>query len=94
MRVKPGLLRGFAGQVDTASATIHRADVGHEVSAGADGLPGSATQWAARLVGAHIATVEAAIAQNVAGMGAAVRGAGDRYEVEDDTLAGTFTRIF
>ncbi|ORV97514.1 type VII secretion target [Mycobacterium kyorinense] len=94
MRVKPELLRGFAGQVDTASATIHSADVGREVSTAADGLPGSATQWAARLVGAHIAAVEAKIAKNVADMGTAVRGAGDRYEVEDDALAGKFKGLF
>lgn len=94
MRVKPELLRGFAGQVDTASAAIRGADVGREVSAAADGLPGSMTQWAARLVGAHIATVEAKIAENVADMGAAVRGAGGRYEVEDDTLAGKFKGLF
>jgi uncharacterized protein YukE len=94
MRVKPELLRGFAGQVDNASATIHSVDVGHEVSTAADGLPGSATQWAARLVGAHIAAVEAKIAKNIADMAAAVRGAGDRYEVEDDALAGKFKELF
>ncbi|MCV7260358.1 type VII secretion target [Mycobacterium shimoidei] len=94
MRVKPELLRGFAGQVETASAAIRSADVGQTVSTAADGLPGSATQWAARLVSAHIATVEGKIAENIAAMGAAVRGAGDRYEVEDDALAGTFKGLF
>jgi hypothetical protein len=94
MLVNPELLRGFAGQVESASATIRGADVGHMVSTAADGLPGSTTQWAARLAGEHIATVEGKIAKNVADMGSAVHGAGDRYEVEDDTLAGKFKGLF
>lgn len=94
MLVNPELLRGFARQVDTASAAIHSADVGHMASRAADGLPGSTTQWAARLVGEHMAAVEAKIAKNVGDMGLAVRGASDRYEVEDSALAGKFDGLF
>jgi hypothetical protein len=94
MLVNPELLRGFAGQIQTASAAIRGVDVGHLVSTAADGLPGSTTQWAARLVGEHIATVEGKIAKNVADMGSAVHGAGDRYEVEDDVLAGKLKGLF
>lgn len=94
MLVDPELLRGFARQVDAASAAIHRADVGHAAGTAADGLRGSATQWAARLVGEHLTTVEAKIAKNVSDIGVAVRGAGDRYEVEDDALAGKFDGLF
>lgn len=94
MQVKSEILRGVAGQVDTASTKIHSADVGREVTRAADGLPGSTTQWAARVVGEHIAAVEGKIAKNVADMGAAVHGAGDRYEVEDDALAGKFKGLF
>jgi hypothetical protein len=35
-----------------------------------------------------------AISKNVADMGTAVRGAGDRYEVEDNALAGNFDGLF
>jgi hypothetical protein len=35
-----------------------------------------------------------AIAKNVTDIGVAVRGAGDKYEVEDGTLAGAFDGIF
>jgi hypothetical protein len=49
--VNPELLRAFARQVDTASASIRTADVGHKATAAADGIPGSTTQWAMRLVG-------------------------------------------
>jgi uncharacterized protein YukE len=94
MRVDPELLRGFASQVDAASTTIGAADVGRMMSTAADGLPGSTTQWAARLVGEYLATVEGKIAKNVSDMGAAVRGAADRYEVEDDVLAAKFKGLF
>ena len=94
MLVDPELLRGFARQVDTASATISSSDVGHEASTAADGLPGSTTQWAARLVGEHMTLEAKKIAKGVGDMGTAVRGAGDRYEVEDATLAVKFDGLF
>ena len=94
MLVDPGLLRAFAGQVDTASAEIRTTDVGHKATTAADGLPGSTTQWAMRLVGEHLAQRADDIATNVTKMGAAVRGAGDRYEVEDAALAGAFDGVF
>jgi len=34
------------------------------------------------------------IAKNITDMGVAVRGAGDKYEVEDNTLAGAFDGLF
>jgi len=92
--VDPGLLRAFAAQVDTASAGIRSADAGHKATTAADGLPASTTQWAMRLVGEHIAQRADDIATNVTKMGAAVRGAGDRYEVEDAALSGAFDGVF
>jgi hypothetical protein len=94
MEVDPEILRAFAGQVDTASSTIREADVGNKVSTAADGLPGSTTQWAARLVGGHVTEQANSIAANVAEMGQAVRGAGNSYEVTDADLAGSFKGIF
>ena len=35
--MSPDLLRAFAGHVDTASAAIRNADVGHTASSAADG---------------------------------------------------------
>lgn len=92
--VDPDILRAFADQVDSASATIREADVGNNAAAAGDGLPGSSTQWAARLVGAHLGEQANAIASNVTKMGSAVRGAGNTYEVTDSDLAGSFTGIF
>ncbi|MGV0837830.1 hypothetical protein ABQE92_19820, partial [Mycolicibacterium thermoresistibile] len=57
MEVAPEILRAFAGQVDIASALIREADVGDKVATSADGLDGSTTQWAARLVGEHVKKV-------------------------------------
>ena len=94
LMVDPDILRAFAGQVDSASATIREADVGTKAAAAADGLPGSTTQWAARLVGAHLGEQADAIAANVTKMGSAVRGAGNTDEVTDSDLAGSFTGIF
>ncbi len=94
MLVNPELLRAFARQVDSASASIHAAEVGHTATTAADGLAGSTTQWAMRLVGAHLSQQENAIATNVTDMGVAVRGAGDKYEVTDDALAGDFEGMF
>lgn len=94
MLVNPELLRAFAAQVDQAAGGIKAADVGHKASSAADGLPGSTTQWATRLVGEHLTQQANAIAKSIADMGAAVRGAGDRYEVEDGTLAGRFDGLF
>jgi hypothetical protein len=94
MRVNPELLRAFARQVDTASTSIRSADIGRKASTAADGLPGSTTQWAMRLVGEHMTQQANSIAKNVADMGVAVRGAGDRYEVEDNGLASNFDGLF
>lgn len=94
MLVDPEILRAFAGRVDDSSSTVREADAGHKVSTAADGLPGSATQWAARLVGGHLAERAEAIATNLTEMGQAVRGAGDTYEVTDAELAGSFEEVF
>ncbi|MEN3320476.1 MAG: hypothetical protein V7643_3878 [Mycobacterium sp.] len=94
MLVNPELLRAFAAQVDTASATIRSADAGQKATTAADGIPGSTTQWATRLVGEHMTQQANAIAKNVTDMGVAVRGAGDKYEVEDGALAGAFDGLF
>lgn len=94
MEVDPEILRAFAGQVDIAAGLIREADVGSKVAGAADGLDGSTTQWAARLVGAHVQEVAEHIATNVNNMGAAVRGAGNAYEVSDGDLAGSFKGIF
>ncbi|WP_048423854.1 hypothetical protein [Mycolicibacterium obuense] len=51
MLVDPDVLRAFAGQVEEASSAIKTVDVGHTAATAADGLPGSTTQWAVRLVG-------------------------------------------
>jgi hypothetical protein len=92
--VNPELLRALAGQVDSAAAVIGRADVGSKVSTSADGLASSTTQWAARTVGDHFTGVANQLAQNVTKIGTAVRGAGDRFEVADNALAGQFDGFF
>lgn len=94
MLVNPDLLRGFAAKVDSAVGAIHATHVGEKATSAADGLPGSTTQWAARLVGDHITQQMNDIAKSVGDMSVAVRGAGDRYEVEDGVLAGKFTGLF
>jgi hypothetical protein len=94
MLVDPELLRALAGQTEVTSSMISEADAGNKVSTAADGLPGSTTQWAARLVGGHVTEQASAIAKNVAKMGQAVRGAGNAYEVTDSDLAGSFKGIF
>lgn len=94
LMVDPEILRAFAGQVETASASIRDANVGARVSAAGEGLAGSAIEWAARLVGGHIGDQVDAIATNVSSMGEAVRGAGNTYEVADSDLAESFRGIF
>ncbi|MCG7581424.1 hypothetical protein [Mycolicibacterium sp. OfavD-34-C] len=94
MEVDPEVLHAFAGQVDIACGVIREADVGTKVAAAADGLDGSTTQWAARLVGAHVTQVVEQIEAQVGAMGIAVRGAGDAYEVTDGDLAASFDGIF
>jgi hypothetical protein len=92
--VDPEVLRAFAAQVNTESGAILTTDVGHKAATAADGLGGSTTQWAMRLVGEHVAQQADDIATNITKMGAAVRGAGDLYEVEDSALAGAFDGLF
>lgn len=94
MLVDPEVLRAFAGQVSAASEGIKGADMGAKATASADGLVGSTTGWAMRLVGEHLTQQANAITKNVNDMGVAVRGAGDRYEVTDSALAGTFDGLF
>jgi len=92
--VDPEVLRALAAQADGASSTISSADVAGKTTSAADGLPGSTTQWAARAVGEHLSQAAAKLADSVAKMGQAVRGAGDTYEVADDALAGNFDGLF
>ncbi|BBY94008.1 hypothetical protein MGALJ_36770 [Mycobacterium gallinarum] len=92
--VDPEVLRAFAAQVNTESGAILTTDVGHKATTAADGLGGSSTQCAMRLVGEHVAQQANDIATNITKMGAAVRGAGDLYEVEDSALAGAFDGLF
>ncbi|QZT60571.1 type VII secretion target [Mycolicibacterium austroafricanum] len=94
LTVDPEVLRAFAGQVDTTSVLIQDARTGASVSSSADGIPGSTTQWAVRLVGAHVSDQAEAIAAGVSRMGEAVRGAGNDYEVTDAALAESFQGIF
>jgi hypothetical protein len=94
MLVNPELLRGFAGQVDHAASTLNGVNVDGTAKSAADGLPGSATQWATQQVGDHVYLAAKDIIDGVSSMGAAMRGAGDRYEVEDGALADGFKRLF
>ena len=92
--VDPELLRALAAQTDVASSMIAEADAGDKASDSADGLPGSTTQWAARLVGAHVAEHAKAISSNVSRIGVAVRGASNAYELTDSELASSLKNIF
>lgn len=94
MLVDPDMLRAFASQVDAVATSIGDLDVGNLSTTSADGLPGSSTQWAAREVGHHLGLAAKDIANDIGAMGSAVRGAGERYEVEDATLAGAFKHLF
>jgi uncharacterized protein YukE len=94
MQVDPQILRALAGQADSAAGVVASADVGTKAATAADGLPGSTTQWAAHSVGDHFTQMAKALADNVTKMGHAVRGAGDAFEVADDSLAGTFDGLF
>lgn len=94
MRVDPDVLRAFADQVTIAANAIRADDVGRKATTAADGLDGSTTQWAARLVGEHIAGLLNAISADVDRMGTAVRGAGDKYEVTDSDLSTSLSGIF
>jgi hypothetical protein len=92
--VDPEVLRAFAAKVDAVAATINGLDVGSVATTAADGLPGSETQWAARQVGDHLGLAADDIVNDITAMGQAVRGAGDRYEVDDAALAGIFKQLF
>jgi hypothetical protein len=92
--VDPEVLRAFAAQVDAVAATVTGLHVGNAATNAADGLPGSETQWAARQVGHHLGPAAKDIVKDITAMGQAVRGAGDRYEVEDSALALTFKQLF
>lgn len=94
MLVDPEVLRAFAAQVDAAAAAIRGIDVGTTAAAAADGLPGSESQWSARQVGTHLGLAADDLVGDIAAMGRAVRGAGDRYEVTDEDLAGDFGQLF
>ncbi|MFG1931430.1 type VII secretion target [Mycobacterium sp. NPDC048908] len=94
MLVDPEVLRAFAAQVDSAAASISGLDISGAATNAADGLPGSTTQWAAQQVGHHLGLAAKDIVKDITAMGQAVRGAGDRYEVDDAALAGTFKQLF
>jgi len=94
LQVNPDVLRAFADRVTIASNAVREAKTAEIAQAAADGLPGSTTQWAVRLVGAHIAHVADEIATNLNAMRTAVRGAGDKYEVTDSDLSDSFKRLF
>jgi Excreted virulence factor EspC, type VII ESX diderm len=92
--VDPEVLRAFAAEVDAVAVTMSGLDVGGAATTAADGVNGSDTQWAARQAGRHLGLAAKDIGRDIDYMGSAVRGAGDRYEVDDAALAGLFTQLF
>ena len=94
MLVDPDLLRGFAEQVDCGASTLNGVNIDGTAKSAADGLPGSATQWATHQVGDHVYLAAKDIIDDVSSIGLAVRGGGDRYEVEDGALALSFKSLF
>lgn len=90
----PEILKAFAAQVDAAAASLRGLDIGGTATTSADGLPGSTTQWAARQVGHHLGLSAEDIVNDINTMAGAVRGAGDRYQVDDSDLALTFKHLF
>jgi len=94
VQVDPQVLRAFAGQVDAVAGAVSGANLCAAVSSCGDGLSPSTAQWAGHAVGDHFAQTVAALADNVAKTGRAVRGAGDTYEVADDALALSFDGLF
>lgn len=94
MEVDPQVLRAFAGQVDGVAAVLSDANPGHVVSTSGDGLRNSATQWAGHGAGEHFTQMATTLADDVAEMGRAVRGAAGTYEVTDDALASSFDGLF
>ncbi|MGW0159597.1 hypothetical protein ACWDUN_09785 [Mycobacterium sp. NPDC003323] len=80
--------------MDAAAEALQGLDVAGAATTSADGLPGSTTQWAARQVGHHLGLSAKDIVNDIGAMAGAVRGAGDRYQVEDSDLAGTFKHLF
>jgi hypothetical protein len=46
------------------------------------------------VVGRHLGLAASDISKDIGSMGSAVRGAGDRYEVDDVSLANTFKQLF
>jgi len=92
--IDPKILKAFAGRVDHASQLVQTADVGKRVTTSADGLDGSTTQWAARVIGASVTTAFDKIADGLNKEAAAVRGTGDTFQVADENLAGTFKTLW
>jgi hypothetical protein len=92
--VDPDLLRAFAAKVEAAAGGLQGLDVGATTTGAADGLPGSATQWSARHVGDRLGAIASSIVDDISAMGDAVHGAGDSYQVTDESLAGNFTNLF
>ena len=94
MLVDPDLLRAVADQTAITSSIVRETQAGTKVTTAADGLPGSTTQWAVRLLGDHVKEQAEAISMNVAELGTAVRGASNTYEVTDAELEASLKRVF
>lgn len=94
MEVDPVPLKAFADQVKVAGTSITQAQLPAAVAGSCDGLDGSTSMWAARLVGAHLGGLVDAHTRSVDAMGIAVRGAGDSFVVTDDDLAGDFAALW
>lgn len=94
MFVDPTILKAFAGSVDHASALVRDADAGKKVTTAADGLNGSTTQWAARMIGANVNAAFTAIGDQLTNEAKAVRGTGETFHVKDEDLAAAFNKLW
>ncbi|WP_207842942.1 hypothetical protein [Williamsia soli] len=94
MDVDPVALKTFADRVDLAGTAITDANLGAVAACGCDSIAGSTSQWAAKLVGAHLGVLVHGHATSVDMMGLAVRGAGDSFVVTDDDLAEDFAALW
>ncbi|MDY6810882.1 MAG: type VII secretion target [Actinomycetota bacterium] len=87
MLVDPDVLRSLSAQSAEAAAGIGTADVAGVTARAADGLNGSTTQWATRLIATHLHQQSESLVENMDAIGKAVRGAGDTFNVTDQDLA-------
>ncbi|CAM2786067.1 Excreted virulence factor EspC, type VII ESX diderm [Prescottella defluvii] len=93
MLVDQGILRAFARETAETSETIAGTDLREPIVSGTAGMPGSTSEWAARMVSDFLSASGRTLADGYGALAATASGNAESYEVSDEDFASSVEKV-